>query len=121
MIPISSEYLACESCGARNSGKSKGKNATVSTVRVDKRVWTGPALSRLIVYAIDVTHLVLAMEPVSEYEQTALFKEKARVSGEDGEYLVELPRNVYDFYHLDEADYAVMASEIRPRTIEILL
>ncbi len=27
-IPISSEYLACGSCGARNNGKSKGKNET---------------------------------------------------------------------------------------------
>ena len=99
----------------------KAKTETVSTVRVDKRVWTGPALSRLIVYALDVTHLVLAVEPVGEYEQTALFKEKARVSAEDGEYLVELPRKVYDFYHMDEADYTVMASEIKPNTIEILL
>ena len=99
----------------------KAKTETVSTVRVDKKIWTGPALSRLIVYALDVTHLVLAVEPVGEYERTALFKEKARVSVEDGEYLVELPRKVYDFYHLDEADYTVMASEIKPRTIEILL
>ncbi len=38
------------------------RTETVSTVRVDKRVWTGPALSRLIVYALDVTRLVLAME-----------------------------------------------------------
>ncbi len=78
-------------------------------------------LSRLIVYALDVTHLVLAVEPVGEYERTALFKEKARVSVEDGEYLVQLPRKVYDFYRLDEADYTVMASEIRPETIEVLL
>jgi len=28
---------------------------------------------------------------------------------------------VYDFYHLNEADYTVMASEIRPIIIEILL
>ena len=62
---------------------------------------------------MDVTHLVLAVDPVGEYEQTALFKKKARVSVEDGEYLVELPRKVYDFYHLDEADHTVMASEIR--------
>ncbi len=99
----------------------KAKTETVSTLRVDRRIWTGPALSRLIVYALDVTHLVLAVEPVGEYEQTALFKEKARVSAEDGEYLVELPRKVYDFYQLDEADYTVMASEIKPKTIEILL
>jgi hypothetical protein len=34
---------------------------------------------------------------------------------------VELPGKVYDFYHLDEADYTGMASMIRPKTIEILL
>ena len=99
----------------------KAKTETVSRLRVDRRIWTGPALSRLMVYALDVTHLVLAVEPVGEYEETALFKEKARVSLEDGEYLVELPRKVYDFYHMDEADYTVMASEIKPNTIEILL
>ncbi len=99
----------------------KAKTETVSMIRVDKKIWTGPALSRLIVYAVDVAHLVLAAEPVGEYERTALFKEKARVSMDDGQYLVELPRKVYDFYHLNEADYTVMASEIRPRTIEILL
>ena len=99
----------------------EGQAETDSAVRFDKKIWTGPALSRLMVYALDVTHLVLAVEPVGEYEQTALFKEKARVSLEDGEYLVELPRRVYDFYRLDEADYTVMASEIKPRTIEILL
>lgn len=84
-------------------------------------MWTGPPLSGLIVYAVDVAHLVLAAEPVGEYEQTALFKEKARVSMDDGQYLVGLPRRVYDFYHLDEADYTVMASTIKPKTIEILL
>ncbi len=70
---------------------------------------------------MDVEHLVLAVESVRECERTALFKEKARVSTNDGEYLVELPRKVYDFYHLNEADYTVVASQIRPKTIEILL
>ncbi len=94
---------------------------SISTIRVDRKIWTGLALLRLIVYAVDVAHLVLAVEPVGEYERTALFKEKARDSIDDGQYLVELPRKVYDFYHLNESDYTVTASEIRPRTIEILL
>ncbi len=34
---------------------------------------------------------------------------------------LSFPEKVYDFYHLNEADYTVMASEIRPGTIEILL
>ena len=50
-----------------------------------------------------------------------MFKEKARVSVNDGEYLVELPWKVYDFYHMDDADYTVMASKTKPKTVEILL
>ncbi len=103
------------------NGKKPRRTGTVSTGRVDKRVWTGPALSRLIVCAADATRLVLAMGHVGDYEQTALFKEKARVSVEDEEYLVEVPRRFYDFCHLDEADFTVMASETKPRTNEILL
>lgn len=68
-----------------------------------------------------MAHLVLATEPVGEYERTGLFKEKAHVVLDDGQYLVELPRKVYDFLPSHEADYAVIASEIRPKTIGILL
>jgi hypothetical protein len=96
------------------------KHTLICPLRVDRKLWTGPALSKLIVYALDVAHLVLAPEPVVDYERTALFKEKARVSLDDGQYLVEL-RKVYDFYPLNEADFTVMASEIKPKTIEILL
>lgn len=99
----------------------KAKTETTSMIRVDRKIWTGPALSRLIVYALDVGHLVLAAEPVGEYERMALYKEKARVTTDDGQYLVELPRKIYDFYHLSETDYTIMASEIKPKTIEILL
>jgi len=34
---------------------------------------------------------------------------------------VEVPARVYEFYHLDESDYTVMASEKKPKTIEVLL
>ncbi len=74
----------------------------------------------LIIYALDVGHLVSG-EPVGEYERMAPFKEKARVTTDDGQYLVELPRKTYDFYHLNEAYCTIMVSEIKPKTIEILL
>lgn len=90
-------------------------------VRFDKAVWTGPAPSSFIVYALDVGHLVLAPRPVEEYERVALFKERARASVTNGQYFVEFPRKVYDFYRLDETEYTVMASETKPRTVEILL
>jgi hypothetical protein len=52
---------------------------------MDKKIWTGPTLSKLIVYALDIAHLVLATESVVEYEETALFKEKASVSTRNGD------------------------------------
>ncbi len=99
----------------------KAKTETVRTFRFDKKVWTGPALSTVIVYALDIGRLALASEPVPDYERTALFREKARATVKNGQCLVEFPTRIFDFYRLDEADYTVMASETKPRTVEILL
>ena len=42
-----------------------GPSLNFSTVmRVDMRIWTGPALFKLIVYGLDVAHPVLAPEPL---------------------------------------------------------
>ena len=49
------------------------------------------------------------------------FQEKARATVRNGQFLVEIPHKAYEFYHLDEADYTVMAWETKPRTVEILL
>jgi hypothetical protein len=99
----------------------KAKTESVTELRFDRRLWSGPKPSSFIVYALDVGHLALAPEPVPEYEKTALFKEKARASIENGRFAVEVPARVYEFYHLDESDYTAMASEKKPRTIEIIL
>ncbi len=99
----------------------KARTETIRIFRFDKKVWAGPPLSGLIVYAVDTGHLALSAKPVPEYEKTALFREKALATVKNGQYLVEFPRRVYDFYHLDETDYTVMASETKPRTVEILL
>lgn len=99
----------------------KARTETVFPLTFDRRIWTGPTPSNFIVYGLDVGHLVLAPGPIREYEKTALFKEKARATLKNGQYMVEFPRKVYEFYHLDEADYTVMASQTKPRTVEILL
>ena len=90
-------------------------------ISFDMRLWSGPKPSSFIVYALDVGHLALAPEPIPEYERTALFKEKAKTTLENGHFAVEVPARVYEFYHLDESDYTVMASEKKPKTIEIVL
>jgi len=76
---------------------------------------------KLILYAADTAHIVLATEPIIELEEKAPFKEGIGVTLAENRHLIELPMKVYEFYHLDEADYTMMVSEINPRTIEILL
>src|SRR5713226_7944022 len=99
----------------------KAKTETVTELRFDRRLWKGPKPSSFIVYALDVGNLALAPEPIPEYEKTALFKEKAKASVENGHFSVEVPARVYEFYHLDESDSTAMASEKKPKTIEIVL
>src|SRR2546428_2165202 len=83
-------------------------------ISFDMRLWSGPKPSSFIVYAIDVGHLALAPEPIPEYERTALFKEKAKTTLENGHFAVEVPARVYEFYHLDESDYRLQRSSRRP-------
>ncbi len=101
--------------------KLKAKTETVTALRFDRRIWTGSRPSSFIVYALDVGHLALAPERVPEYEKIALFKERARAILQNGNFAVEVPARVYEFYHLDESDYTVMASEKKPKTIEVAL
>jgi len=76
---------------------------------------------RLILYAVNSSHLLLAIKPISNLEAHALSKNYVKVTHSKNKYLIELPKKIYDFYHLDEADYTVMVSEINPNAIEILL
>lgn len=90
-------------------------------IQLDKGLVPIPLPERLILYAVDATHIVLATEPISGLEEKALFKEGISVTLAENRYLIELPMKVYEFYHLDEADYTIMVSEINPKTMEILL
>ena len=99
----------------------KARTETVTALRFERRLWTGSKPSSFIVYALDVGHLALAPERVPEYEKIALFKERAKATLQNGNFAVEVPARVYEFYHLDESDYTAMASVKKPKTIEIVL
>jgi len=101
--------------------KLKAKTETLSALRFDRKLWTGPKPSSFTVYALDVGHLALAPEKVPEYEKIALFRDKAKATIMNGSFEVEVPARVYEFYHLDESDYTAIASEKKPKTIEIIL
>jgi len=95
----------------------------ISAIQIsfDRRLWSGPRPSSLIVYALEVGNLALAPEPVPEYEKTLLFKEKAKATLENGHFSVKVPARVYEFSYLNESDCTTMASEKKPKTIEIVL
>ena len=90
-------------------------------IKIDKNLVPMALPEELILYTIDSSHLLLAIKPLRDFETKALSKNNVKVKLEGNEYLVELPKKIYNFYHMDEADYTVMVSEISPRTIEILL
>src|SRR5712691_9361879 len=105
----------------KHPSRAKPRIAILNALLLDRRLWNGPKPSSFIVYALDIGHLALAPEPVPEYEKTALFKEKAKVNAQNGHFALEVPARVYEFYNLDESDYTAMASEKKPKTIEIML
>jgi hypothetical protein len=91
------------------------------TIEIDKKLVSVRLPEKLILCALDSFHILLAVKPINELEKKSLSKEDVRVTRVGNEYLIELPKKVYDFYHLDEADYTIMTSETNPKTIEILL
>ncbi len=92
-----------------------------TTVDVDTDALPFNLPDEVTVYAIDSVRIALAPKPVSSLENVAMYSGKAKVSRDGKHYRIEMPARVYDFYHLEEADYTVMTSEVSPRTVEILL
>lgn len=90
-------------------------------IKIDRKLVSIPLPEKLILYELDSSHILLALKPINELEKKSLSKEDVKVTQVGNEYLIELPKKVYDFYHLDEADYTIMTSETNPKTIEILI
>jgi len=91
------------------------------SIKIDKSLISITLPERLILYTVDSSHLILATEPIHDLEMEALSKNDAKSTLVGNEYLIELPKKIYDFYHMDEADYTIMVSEITPKAIDILL
>jgi len=74
-------------------------------IKIDRKLVSIPLPEKLILYALDSSHMLLAIKPINELEKRSLSKEDVKVTKVGNEYLIELPKKVYDFYHLDEANY----------------
>lgn len=91
------------------------------SIELDKSIVSMTLPDRLILYTVDSSHLLLAIKPISSLEAHALSKNYVKVTSSKNKYQIELPKKIYDFYHMDETDYTIMVSEINPNAIEILL
>ncbi len=102
-------------------GKMRMKAIEKSTVDIDSEAVPFNLPGEVTVYAIDSVRIALAPKPIRLLEDVAMYSGRAKVSRNGKHYRIEMPARVYDFYHLEEADYTVMTSEVSPRTVEILL
>jgi len=108
-------------CGAIM--KEQAMQRLVETrIEIDEKVTAGEKLPEtMIVYTMDADHLVISAKPVKALEDKALTKTSVRVVSQQGKYVVMLPPRIYNFYHLDENDYTIMASDKDPTTIIIAI
>jgi hypothetical protein len=91
-------------------------------IEVDAKVTGGEKLPEvMILYAVDAEHLVIAAKPLKTLEEKAITKTQVRVISEQNKHVVMLPTKIYNFYHLDENDYTIMASEKDPTTIIVAI
>jgi len=91
-----------------------------SDIEFDEKVVAGEKLPEtMIVYVMDAEHFILTAKPIEHLEEDALTKMSAKVVSQQNKYIVKLPQKIYNFYHLDENNYTIMASDRDPTTIII--
>jgi len=91
-------------------------------IEFDEKVVAGEKLPEtMIVYVMDAEHFILTAKPIEHLEEDALTKTCAKVVSPQNKYMIKLPQKIHNFYHLDENDYTIMASNRDPTTIIIMI
>ena len=89
-------------------------------IEIDEKVTAGEKLPEtMILYNMDADHLVITAKPLKTLEKSALTKTSVKVVSQQNKHVVMLPTKIFNFYHLDENDYTIMASDKDPTTIII--
>jgi len=87
-------------------------------IEIDGKVTASEKLlETMILYAMDIGHFVIAARPLKALEESSLTKAYVDVAIQQNKYTIKLPPKIYNFYHLDENDYTVMASDKDTATI----
>jgi len=91
-------------------------------IEIDEKVTAGEKLPEtMILYTMDADHFVITAKPLEALEENALMKISVKVIGQENKHVVILPPKICNFYHLDENDYTIMASDKDPTTIIIAI
>jgi hypothetical protein len=91
-------------------------------IEIDEKITRGEELPEaMTLYAMDSEHFVIAAKPLKNLEEKALTKMKVKVVSEQNKHVIMLPKKIYSFYHLEEKDYTIMASDKDPTTIIIAI
>ena len=91
-------------------------------IEINEKVTKGEKLPEaMIFHAMDAEHFVIAAKPIKNLEKKALTKTQVKVVSGQNKHGIVIPKKIYDFYHLDENDYTIMASEKDPKTIIIAI
>ena len=64
---------------------------------------------------------MIAAKPLKTLEAKAITKTQVKVASEQNKHVIVFPTKIYNFYHLDENDYTIMASEKDPTTIIVAI
>lgn len=91
-------------------------------IEVDEKITGGEKLPEaMTLYAVDSEHFVVTAKLIKSLEEKALTKTQVKVVSEQNKHIIMLPLKIYNFYHLDENDYTIMASDKDPKTIIITI
>ena len=91
-------------------------------VEINEKVTGGIKLPKtMILYTMDADHFVIAAKSLKTQEESALTETRVEVASQQGKHVIKLPSKTYNFYHLDENDYTIMASDKDPLTIIITI
>ena len=91
-------------------------------IEIDEKVTGGIKLPQtMILYTVDADHFIIAAKPLKTLEESALTETRVEVASQQGKHVIKLPSKIYNFYHLDENDYTIMASDKDPLTIIITI
>lgn len=88
-------------------------------IELDRKMVSKSLPSTMTLYAVDSDHFVISSARSRALAQTSLITQSVKVSASDRQYLIHIPKKIYEFYRLEKNDYTIMVSEKDPSNIVV--